>query len=297
MKILYLYNQDDWAIHNVGKLWFDDVQDTQITMLNYHQIKGKDSTLKEYDFVWYGYIYMYKRFPWEPSKSIVTIHDPMELYPEIPEWKSHQILKEQLELLKNFRYIVTISREVHELAKRSGIETSLINTNSLLPVRDKRSIVTTKASSISVLHEYPRKNAKMLRRIQKHYHNSSSLEIRLRIDEPTVSAKEYTQILDDYEIYLCTSYQEGGPLPAMDSMKRGGVVLTTPVGQIQDIIEDSVSGYICSSYGDFIEKLDLLSSGLSLLHNMRLASIDAITSKRSKMLIDLQVNDFFTNIQ
>ena len=64
IRILYLYNKDNWALHNVGKLWFSDIlTDFSVDLVNYHSIGGSfEEFCKEYDYVWFGYLYIYLLF-------------------------------------------------------------------------------------------------------------------------------------------------------------------------------------------------------------------------------------------
>ena len=78
----------------------------------------------------------------------------------------------------------------------------------------------------------------------------------------------------------------------MDAMRRGSVVITTPVGQIQDIIEDGKNGFICKTKKEFIEKICLLSKDLDLLHKMRIESRNSISRKRNKRVIKYSVSKF-----
>jgi len=46
------------------------------------------------------------------------------------------------------------------------------------------------------------------------------------------------------DIYLITSREEGGPAPLLEAMSCGVPVVTTPVGIVEDIVENKVSGMI-----------------------------------------------------
>ncbi|MGA3221039.1 MAG: glycosyltransferase, partial [Acidimicrobiales bacterium] len=92
---------------------------------------------------------------------------------------------------------------------------------------------------------------------------------------------DYTKLIDDHEVYICTSYQEGGPIPAMDAMQRGCAVLSTPVGQIQELIRHGENGYICETADEFIEALTVLANDLPLLHRMRLRSLETFHRERN----------------
>ena len=84
------------------------------------------------------------------------------------------------------------------------------------------------------------------------------------LDQP-----EYIKLLDSYNCYICTSWQEGGPLPLVEALRRGNIALTTRVGQTDDWVIDGYNGFFCESKADFLDKISLLSWDRSLLMSMR----------------------------
>lgn len=161
-KILYLYNSENWAIHNVGKLWFKNVKSVEVNLKNYHQIN--ENELNDYDFVWYGYSLMYLKMKSDPKKCIFSIHDPLELFPQTPDWKSLPPIPERLALLKKANKIVTASKELQSILNNLHISSSLIPTTSLLPLRNKNSIKTEETKTLSIFEDYPRKNLALFKR-------------------------------------------------------------------------------------------------------------------------------------
>lgn len=301
LKVLFLYNIDNWAIHNVGKLWKKAAETTknlQIDLLNYHTIRNYQKLFSEYDYIWYGYIFMHKRMPWDLDKTIITIHDPMELFPEKPEWKSLPLRDDNLKILKKANSLVTISNEIHQILTNSGYKNNLINTMSEIPLRDPSTISTNKCEGISVLKDYPRKNLQLLQKIKSIVDQDLSIgSIRLKVGGEVLSESEYIDLLDMHEIYICTSYQEGGPLPAMDAMRRGAIILTTPVGQIQEIISDGFNGFICNSKEEFILRIRELSNDLNKLQQMRLNSLKSIKESRNINQISQSIKQLYNSIK
>ena len=57
VKILYLYDLEGWAIHNVGKLWLNGLSDLQVTLMDFKQFKHSD--FARFDLVWFGKISTY----------------------------------------------------------------------------------------------------------------------------------------------------------------------------------------------------------------------------------------------
>jgi hypothetical protein len=289
MKILYLHNKENWAIHNVGKLWLGDMLD--VDFIDY-RLGGFN--FKDYDFVWFGFYYIYDKYHYDPKRSILTIHDPSEVYPEIPNWKQKGMIKERLRVLKKLPHIICVSKEMDEAFKKHGVETKVINTASMIPLRDQ--IETNKCDFYSVFNSpHPRKNFGLMKEIKDDV-EKLGLKMNMKINSRILPEKEYIKRLDDHEVYICGSYQEGGPLPAMDAMKRGAVVLTTPVGQIQEIIEDGFNGYICKNKSEFLKRIKELSSDKEKLHEMRLNSLRLIGRVRNEEKIKKSVKNYLNSL-
>jgi glycosyltransferase involved in cell wall biosynthesis len=103
-------------------------------------------------------------------------------------------------------------------------------------------------------------------------------------------------MIDSSPIYVCTSWQEGGPLPAMDVMSRGGVVVTSPVGQVQEIIIHGKSGFICHSIDDFERTLELLFSNPELLMRARRNSLTTYSALRKRQSVNLRASETLKQI-
>ena len=142
-------------------------------------------------------------------------------------------------------------------------------------------IAPAPAAAVSIFKDYPRKNAEQLRRLARRGKETGKWNLGL-YENPDFNDEDYLRLIDRSPIYVCTSWQEGGPLPAMDVMSRGGVLVTSPVGQIQEIIRHGESGFICETEVEFEEALALLFTNPPLLAMMRKNSLAAYTRFRNK---------------
>jgi len=288
-RILYIHS--GWAVENVGKLWFGGGCNVPVDFISFSSPLLSRELLNKYALIWYGYTSLFYKFPCPPEKAIVSIHDPCEMFSETREWNSNAKLSAtQADWLKTMARVVVISEEMRLIMENSGVDCSLIPTTSLLPIRLLSDISINEVPDVlSVGRIYKRKNFEQFLRISKQL-KKSKIHCKLRCGNPTTSEGKYMQCIDHYPIYLCTSFQEGGPIPVMDAMTRGAVVLSTPVGQVPEIISDGQSGFLCQSDSDFIDKIHLLASDPDLLFKMRLASIQAIEEKRNAAIIASQVS-------
>lgn len=312
IKILYLYDYEGWAIHNVGKLWLDNNKSIEVSYKEDKMFKKSD--FKKYDLIWFGYLdifinhYLTKLFSYSNiNKCIIAVHDPLELFPQQKNWKNEDInLKKwwriyswyrwaRLQMLLQVKHVVTTSDEMQLIIQKYGIYSHLLPTTSSLPLKKKVKIVTNKCSLLSVYEKYPRKNIEMIESIQDNC-KDLKIEFNTKVGKKILSSNQYIKLIDDHEVYICTSYQEGGPLPAMDAMQRGSVVITTPVGQIQNIIKDGENGFLCNTKNEFLKKIQLLSNDLNLLHKMRIKSIDKLSQLRNSKHIKNQAFLLIENI-
>lgn len=310
-KILYLHDFEGWAIHNVGKLWLNKLPHIETTFKDIKKVNKKD--FLKYDLIWFGYLdlylyfYLHNFFNHNLKKYVLAIHDPSNLFPAIKNWKLEKInLKRwwsyscwlkwmKLRLLKKASYVVTISKEMKCVLQKYGIDSYLIPTTSSLPIIKEKKIITKKCNLHSVFNTHYRKNMKLMKFLQNYCINKLKIKFDLKLGNKILSTKNYIKLLDNHEIYVCTSFQEGGPLPAMDAMHRGSVVITTPIGQIQDIIENGKNGFVCKTRKEFLEKITLLSKDLNLLHKMRITSRNFIRRKRKEKIIKQKVLKFLGN--
>jgi len=294
IKILYLHNGDDWAIHNVGKLWFFDIDSAEVVIKNYHTIDKNE--VYSYDYVWYGYSLMYLKLPHDLDKTILSLHDPLELFPQVPDWKKKPPILERVNLLKSAYKVVTTSMELKDILVNLKINCTLIPTSSTLPMRNMNKIKTNGISLLSVFEDYPRKNYRLLELIKEDFSSNKKINFTFKVGKKILPENEYINILDLHNVYICTSFQEGGPLPAFDAMKRGLVILTTKVGQIQELVVNGFNGFICKDKDDFVCKIKYLTNDPDKLHQMRVNAVKHIQENRNPRTISKCVNAFISNL-
>jgi glycosyltransferase involved in cell wall biosynthesis len=83
---------------------------------------------------------------------------------------------------------------------------------------------------LAVGRVYPRKNYELFNKVKKvvKLRFGASFHFSVKWDYTPLPEAEYIKRLDACDIYLVTSYQEGGPIPAMDAMLRGGLSCLLP---------------------------------------------------------------------
>jgi glycosyltransferase involved in cell wall biosynthesis len=186
--------------------------------------------------------------------------------------------------------VITASHEIRAHLAKAGIGSFVIPTTSLLPSRPLEEIDGAPSGPVKVFtvgRIYPRKNYELFKKIGTAAHRSfgSRIQFSAKLDYAPLPETEYIRKLDTSDIYLVTSYQEGGPLPAMDAMLRGEIVLSTPVGQMPELIEDGYNGFICRTLDEFIARLDQLVKNPSLLRTMRRNALQRLQVARSREVI------------
>ena len=295
-RILHLHS--GWAIETVGRLWFTGQSRARVTFLQTGDPLLTPEFINGFDFVWYGYSSLFRQHPCDPAKAILAVHDPAELFPERADWKSAcSIPEHHINRLRGARAVVVISREMQKMLENAGISALRIPTCSQLPLRNEAEIpAEDKASLLAVGRIYRRKNFEQFQRIAAECGRRFGLRSHLKGDHFPLSETQYLQLLDRHSIYLCTSFQEGGPLPVMDAMRRGAVVLSTNVGQISEIIDHGVNGFICQSDDEFLETIGKLSDNPELLRSLRIASLRSIQEIRNEKDIRTEALSVIENI-
>jgi glycosyltransferase involved in cell wall biosynthesis len=187
----------------------------------------------------------------------------------------------RLSILRKAKYVIVASRELQSILEINHLSPFLVPTTSTLAPRDKGAIVTKKCSLLSVFDVYPRKNVPLLESLQNRCNEYLKVRFETKVGRQLLSLDEYTSLFDDHEIYVCTSYQEGGPIPAMDAMQRGLAIVSTPVGQLRDLIKHGESGYICETEEEFIRTITVLANDLPLLQRMRINALESIQTRRN----------------
>lgn len=308
ISILYLYDIKNWAINNVGELWLENNHEIEATYLSYKDFHV--SLYNNYTYVWFGYSDMFLNLYLHNyissvnlKKSIVSIHDPLEIFPDYKKWKNENInmvkkmqRKLKLEILKQAQIVTCISDEMKNLLDKNGLLTDKIPTTSTLQIRKRKLYTNNNIKIISIYNKNPRKNISLLQDIVEYCKETFNIDYYLKTGVTILSEEKYKNLLDSFSIYLCTSYQEGGPLPAMDAMKRGCVVISTPVGQMRELIQNGENGYLCNSKEEFIQKIKKLYDDKELLLRMRKKSITTIAKMRNESVIKQTVYDILQNV-
>ncbi|MEI7766681.1 MAG: glycosyltransferase [Phycisphaerae bacterium] len=288
-RVLYVYSGYKWAIYNVGQVWFKDLGGTMVDVAWLEQNPGY---ARNFSVVWYGYMWLMQRCLCagvQAGRIVCSVHDPMEIFAENPAWKQQVVPETIGKSLATADTVVVTSAELFAVLDGRHKALKLVPTTGVLPIRNPSEITwTERIKVLTVGRVYRRKNYELLRQIHREC-RIPGVTFAQKLSHRPISDEHYRQLLDHSQIYLCTSYQEGGPLPAMDAMLRGQAVLTTPVGQIQELVQVSGCGYICTTAGEFLDKLHWLSQHPDALLAMRLKALQAITSLRSAEIIKTAV--------
>ena len=283
-SILYIHT--GWAIETVGRHWFTDQTIARVTFIRASDPALTAELMAKYELVWYGYSSLFTRKPCDPAKAVLAVHDPAELFPEQPGWKTTcSIPPASVALLHSVRAVVVVSEEMNETLSKAGVHTLRLPTRSQIPPRSVSELVDpAPLAMLGVGRIYRRKNFEQFQRVAR---NARRLgyQTYLKGDHFPLSEAEYIALLDRHSVYVCTSFQEGGPLPVMDAMQRGAVVLSAPVGQATEIIEHGKNGFLCRTDAEFTNVLEALAHDPAKLSNLRLASRERIIQVRSHGVI------------
>jgi hypothetical protein len=296
-RVLFLYNVPDWAIHNVGRDWGELLAAThEFTLARYGEHEALDPAA--FDHVVWGYSTLrysgrmlmasLARRPlglwrWQRARGpglCAVVQDPSELFPEVADWRAQA---PRLEHLRRFARIAVTSNEMLAVLAEHGVAASKVNTRSRLPLRAGAEVAEEPLRVFTRAQRYPRKNLPLFESLARRF--AGTLE---RCDAilggAVLPEANYIRQIDGYNCYVCTSWQEGGPLPLMDALRRGCVVLTTPVGQTDELVSDGVNGYFCRDEAEFASRLQELHDSPRRLADMRRAALARAADSREALV-------------
>lgn len=97
-----------------------------------------------------------------------------------------------------------------------------------------------------------RKNVPWLERLERALADEpgAAVDFRYGRRHTQLTEAEYLARLAASDVYVCTSYMEGGPLPVMEAVLAGLAVITTPVGQVGEWVRDGENGFVCRTYDE-----------------------------------------------
>lgn len=285
-RVLFLYNVPDWAIHNVGRDWASLLAGTHdFTLARFGRHEREDPAA--YDHVVWGYSTLrysgrmlaesLTRRPlawlrWQRAGSpnlAAVVQDPSEVFPQVEEWKR---ARARTAHLKRFARLAVTSNEMLNALMALGLRAVKVNTRPLLPLRDPGAIVAEPLRAFTRAQDYPRKNLALFHSLQSKLAGALDRCDAL-LGTAVLPQAEYAAQLDGYNCYVCTSWQEGGPLPLMDAQRRGAVVLTRRVGQTDERVIDGVNGFFCDDEAAFERRLRQLAGDPTLFLHMRHAAL------------------------
>ncbi len=287
IRVLYL-DEGGWAVRNVGLSWFSHLDDVFCAMVNVQDFLKKPEMHLDYDVVLLSFVNVMKH-----CKDLVfdrpviaCVQDPFELFGEFEDWKTRRADAQVIGLCKRADFVICTSEEVQGCLAKEGIKSSRIPTASLLPAAPVEAVERTGSrplTAITVGRIYRRKRFELFKEIAgASKRKKLPIAFHPKFDRNPLPEAEYIAYLDRADVYIVTSFEEGGPLPAMDAMQRGLIVLSTPVGQMPEIIVDGVSGFICHDLSEFVDRLSRLCGDRNLVRQMRRESMDRIRKVRSE---------------
>lgn len=306
----FVSNDHAWAVANVGRYWNHVLDGREVFDLTTHidlpflprRMRGTVWGYSTLHTQWVGDDKpLARRFgrgwlqaelyrPRWHHEQLTVVHDPCELYPQAPDWRSRE---PALRHLRQYSRVAVTSAEMVTVLAEHGISAYVINTNSMLPLRAADLIEPdAPLRAFTRARPYPRKNLAQFDRLAAAL--APNCDTFYRSDQPAPAAEaDYITDIDAHNVYVCTSWQEGGPLPLMDALRRGCAVVTTPVGQTDRLVVNGVNGWVCHSEDEMRERLAELADDPDLLYRLRLGAL-ACQQDRGDAVVREQLLGFLT---
>lgn len=146
-------------------------------------------------------------------------------------------------------------------------------------LRDERRRLSLRQLSSIAIRTH-RKNLPWLRRMEADLRERPGAVTDFRYGKRTPKPRDaYLASLTEADVYVCTSFMEGGPLPVMEAVTAGLAVLSTPVGQVEEWVRDGENGFICRSVSEFRERALEYVGNPALLQRHRRRSVEIAEEK------------------
>lgn len=104
----------------------------------------------------------------------------------------------------------------------------------------------------------------------------------VKVEPPIYKASDLAKIYDWADVLVITSRYEGLPLTAMEAMRSGVVVISTRVGAVDELISDSVNGFLVglqNAAADVASILERLNLDSNLLRNISRQSVASVKNR------------------
>jgi glycosyltransferase involved in cell wall biosynthesis len=113
-----------------------------------------------------------------------------------------------------------------------------------------------------------------------------------------VSGEKKDEVLQNSDIFILPSYNEGLPMSILEAMAVGLPIISTPVGGIPEAVEDGVNGFLIQAgdYNALAEKIDLLASNQSLRVQMGQRGYNLAKEKFDIKIIIKQLQDIYDEL-
>jgi hypothetical protein len=288
VKIAYLYDKPEWALHNVGRLLQPHFEQAGHTFElleagEYYRSPVKcDVLYLSFSFLFRGG-FEYRKYTGE---IVCTLHDPFEVsnFTNTFDWvrlplkpisprvfdrvsvisrQMFDVLRSRLQLDHLFLTPTfphdRVAAQTPKTSGESPIFFSATNAPRYYSVkevlgraryldvflRDERKQLSPRQLTSALIRTH-RKNIPWLDRIARTVTAAGGrTDFRHSYPSGTMPSREaYLRSLGAADVYVCTSYMEGGPLTVMEAVQAGLAVLTTPVGQVSDWVVDGYNGFI-----------------------------------------------------
>lgn len=324
---LYVFDHEGWAIHQVGKTWqaaiqdlatfemmplslarklpprrLSDYRDTVLgysAMLDGRGYKGRcpeDLRVQSNVRATYREVRLKSGLFYDRTagadklrRGLAVLHDPIEIFPQSPDWRS---FRPDVSRLRRFSGVAVTTNELAAVLRKRRIGAVLVPTLPDVLVREDSEVVMEPARPISICSVYPRKDVPLLMRVAERWNGvGGRAPFTPVLGRSERSRAEYQSLLDRHNVYVCTSWQEGGPLPLMEAVCRGHAVVTTSVGSVDRWVKHGENGFICRSEDDFVGALEKLDGSPRLLQRMRRASL-SVARQRAHDPVRSQVSEF-----
>lgn len=306
-RILFVGDMENWSIHHVYQYmrnemrkyyWFD-----YCTLRRF--IRYKWLLLQLYDYVYISFAFLLRKAAIDKRykyKILTGVHCHWEFCDrtslESAMKTAETIDPGYLELLNQASRVAAISKILYDILKTHGYSNVYymphgIDIKLFYPEERNRSddVFRVGWAQSETNHGFKRRIAE----IENACRELPGVELDKigNLEKRLIDFKSIRKWYNSLDCYVCFSIFEGGPLPVLEAMACGIPCISSPVGQVPEIIIDGQNGFIVETKEELKEKLVLLKHNHELRKKISINARKTILEKRTPQVIGKYWRMFF----
>jgi len=294
-KVLFIGDLYNWAMHHIYIYLESELKRfyciEYITKKRFNLLKWY--YIKRYDILYFMYALLLEDIDTKLFKNrvITGVHCHWEFCdkssPESALASSHIMPDWYLQILEKATRVGAISKILYNVCHKYAGEAcyytpQVIDPSVLFPERSfesKDPQIRIGWAQSEDNHGFKRR-IKEIREVIRDFKRFKLVEIG-NSESKIKGIENMRRWYNNIDIYVCFSLLEGGPLPVFEAMACGVPVISTPVGEVPEVVINNENGFIVENTDDLRDVLKRIESSPQILKEMGMKARHSIEEHKS----------------